>query len=96
MYLMADITNSHSLTDFQRNAKSFIDGLNESKEPLLLTVNGRVQAVLVDPVTFQQMEERVERERFMAAILEGEKDIAEGRTRPAAEVFEELRIKHGF
>ena len=93
---MADITNSRSLTDFQRNARGFIDGLNQSKQPLLLTVNGKVQAVLVDPVTFQQMEEDIERERFIAAIREGERAIQEGRTRPAEEVFEEMKAKYGL
>ena len=93
---MADLTNSHSLTEFQRNVKSFIDGLNESKEPMLLTVNGKVQAVLVDPISFQQMEAHIERDKLIAAILEGEKDIQEGRTMPAAESFALLRAKHGF
>ena len=39
---MADLTNSHSVTEFQRNAKGFIEGLNLTKKPLLLTVNGKV------------------------------------------------------
>ncbi|AIE85972.1 hypothetical protein OP10G_2604 [Fimbriimonas ginsengisoli Gsoil 348] len=93
---MANLTNSHSLTEFQQNAKGFIDGLNESKEPMLLTVNGKVQAVLVDPITYQALEERLERERFMIAILEGEKDIQEGRTKPADAVFAELKAKYGL
>jgi PHD/YefM family antitoxin component YafN of YafNO toxin-antitoxin module len=51
---MLDLTNSYSLTDFQRNAKEFLQHLSESKTPLLLTVNGKVQAVLIDPKTFQK------------------------------------------
>jgi PHD/YefM family antitoxin component YafN of YafNO toxin-antitoxin module len=93
---MANLTNSHSLTDFQRNARSFIDSLNKTQEPMLLTVNGKVQAVLVDPVTYQLTEERLERARLIAAIREGEQAIREGRTRPAEEVFVELQAKHGF
>jgi len=93
---MADLTNSHSLTDFQRNARSFIAGLNETKEPLLITVNGKVQAVLVDPATFQEMEQTRERERFIEAIREGERDIEKGRARPAALVMEEMRSKYGL
>ena len=90
-----DLTNSHSLTEFQRNAKGFIDGLNQTKEPVLLTVNGKVQAVLVDPVTFQEMEAHLERERLIAAILEGEKDIQAGRTRSAVEHFLDLARPQG-
>ena len=93
---MTDLTNSHSLTDFQRNARAYIEDINERREPMLLTVAGQVKAVLVDPRTFQAMEERLERERFLEAIREGEKDIQEGRHRPAADVFAELKAKHGF
>lgn len=93
---MANLSNSHSLTDFQRNARSFIEGINQTREPLLLTVNGTVQAVLVDPATFQEMEKQQERERFLAALREGLNDIAEGRTRPAAEVYAAMKAKYGL
>jgi prevent-host-death family protein len=93
---MVNLTNSHSLTEFQRNAKGFIEGLNENKEPLLLTVNGKVQAVLVDPAKYQEMEDLLERERFIAAVKEGLKDIDEGRTRPIEVVYGEMKAKYGF
>lgn len=93
---MADLTNSHSLTDFQRNARAFIDGLNQTREPVLLTVNGKVQAVLLDPVTFQQMEARLERERFIAEVREGLKDVDEGRVRPLDDVLADIKTKYGF
>lgn len=89
---MMRLSNSHSLTEFQRNAKGFLAELNATGEPLLLTVNGSVQAVLVDPDHYQQME----RERLIAAIREGEADIAAGRTRPSTEVFANLREKFGL
>ena len=93
---MADLTNSHSLTDFQRNARSFIAGLNETKEPLLLTVNGKVQAVLVDPVTFKELDRNREQERFIEAIREGLRDIDEGRTIPAEVLVREMKAKYGL
>jgi PHD/YefM family antitoxin component YafN of YafNO toxin-antitoxin module len=93
---MTDITNSHSLTDFQRNARGFIEGLNETKRPVLLTVNGKVQAVLVDPATFQDMEDKLHRERFIEAIREGERAIQEGKTCSAEEVYVRMKTKHGF
>jgi len=94
--MMVNLTNSHSLTEFQRNAKQFIVGLNETKEPVLLTVGGKVQAVLVDPATYQAMEARGERERLLAALLEGEQDIEAGRTRPLKAAFADLKAKHGL
>jgi PHD/YefM family antitoxin component YafN of YafNO toxin-antitoxin module len=91
-----DLTNSFSLTEFQRNAKGFIDGMNETREPVLLTVNGKVQAVLVDPVSYQAMEAHLTRERLIEEILEGEKDIELGRIHPVSEVFAALRSKHAL
>lgn len=93
---MIDLTNSHSLTDFQRNARTFIEGLNESREPILLTVNGKVQAVLVDPASFQEMQERQERERFIAALNEGEQAIREGRVISAEDAYERMKAKYGL
>jgi prevent-host-death family protein len=93
---MANLSNSYSLSEFQRNAKGFIEGLNQSKEPVLLTVNGKVQAVLVDPVSFQKMEETLERERFIAALKEGLDDIDKGRTRPLEAVYADLKAKYGL
>lgn len=93
---MTNLTNSYSLTDFQRNARTYIENINETHEPILLTVNGRVQAVLVDPVSYQKAEEQLERARFIVAIREGELAIREGRSRPADEVFDNLKAEHGF
>ncbi len=93
---MTILTNSHSLTDFQRNARSFIEGLNETKEPMLLTVNGKVQAVLVDPTSYQQLEAKGERQRFVEALREGEQAIRDGRVRPAEQAYEETKAKYGL
>jgi len=93
---MTNLTNSYSLTDFQRNARTFIENINDTHEPMLLTVNGKVQAILVDPVTYQKTEEQLERARFVAAIRAGEQAIQEGRTKPAEDVFADLTAKHGF
>ena len=93
---MANLTNSHSLTDFQRHARSLIDGINETKEPMLLTVNGKVQAVLVDPATFQELEGERDRQRFIEALREGEQAIKEGRVRSAEEAYKAMKNKYDF
>lgn len=93
---MAKLTNSHSLTDFQRNARDFITDLNSTREPVLITVNGRVQAVLVDPETYENYEELREKARFFEAIREGEQAIAEGKVHSAEDVIRELKAKYGL
>ena len=93
---MIDLTNSHSLTDFQRNARRLIDELNANQEPLLLTVNGKVQAVLVDPVAFQKMQQENTRQRVIAAIREAEQTLQEKPKCPVKEVFETIKDKYGL
>ena len=88
---MANLNNSHSLTDFIRNARSFISGLNKTREPILLTVNGKVQAVLVDPTTFQELEGERDRQRFIEALREGERAIKEGRTLTSEQAVSRLQ-----
>ncbi|MEO6908576.1 MAG: type II toxin-antitoxin system Phd/YefM family antitoxin [Abditibacteriaceae bacterium] len=93
---MGNVTNSHSLTSFQRDARRFIEGLNQTREPLLLTVNGTVQAVVVDMLTYQELEEERESKRFIAAIEEGEADIQAGRVGTMEELKAEIKTKYGF
>lgn len=93
---MTNLTNSHSLTSFQRNARGFIEGINQTKEPLLLTVNGTVQAVVMDPLTYQEIEKEIQRRHLLAAIAEGERAIQEGKVRPVEEFQAEMKAKYGL
>ncbi len=40
--------------------------------------------------------EREDYNETVAAIMEAYEDVKAGRTRPAEEVLEELRVEHGF
>lgn len=91
---MADLSNSQSLTEFQRNARATIERLKKESKPLLITVNGKVQAILVDPKSFEEMERSRDRERLIQEIREGERAIAKGQVRPALEVLGELQDRY--
>lgn len=93
---MLRLSNSCSLTEFQRNAKSFITELNTERHPVMITVNGKIQAVVVDPETYEDYEELRERERFIKAIREGEQAIAQGKVHSAEDVIRELKAKYGL
>lgn len=86
----------HSVTDFQRNTKAYIEQVTQSKNPIAITINGTAQVVVQDASTYQDMINELEEARFIKAIREGEQAIAEGRTKPAAEVFANVRKKHGL
>ena len=59
-------------------------------------MSDRFPPVIADPISCQEMDVRMERDWFIAAIPEGDKDIRESRTRPAAKDFAELRAQHGL
>ena len=50
---MIRTTGIDSLTNFQKIAKSFASRLEESKEPLVLTVNGKAKLVIQEPDAYQ-------------------------------------------
>jgi PHD/YefM family antitoxin component YafN of YafNO toxin-antitoxin module len=88
--------NIHSLTDFLRNAKSHIQSLKESKEPEVLTVNGRAEIVVQDAESYQTMLGELERLEIMEAVLEGQRDFEEGRFLTLEEVREQWKAKYGI
>ena len=66
------------------------------RDDVLLTVNGKVQAVLVDPVAYQQMQQENNRQRLVAAIREAEQILHEKPKCPIKEVFESIKDKYAL
>lgn len=94
---MLDISRGiNSLSNFKRNTAEFMQQLKETGQPIVLTVNGKAELVVQDAESYQKLLELVERLETIAAIREGLEDMKNGRTRPAEEVFEELRQKYGI
>jgi len=50
----------HSLSEFRAGVAAFVQQVNETRRPLLLTQRGRGVAVLVDVREFEAMQERLE------------------------------------
>lgn len=57
---MIKLENIHSLTDFKRNAKEFIEQLRATRTPLVLTVNGKAEVVVQNAEAFQAMLDRLQ------------------------------------
>jgi len=94
---MLDITRDiQPLTTFRRKSAQFLQQLRKSKRPVILTVNGKAQAVVQEAGAYQRLLDIAARADVFEAIRQSSDDIALGRTRPAREVFEELRRKHGI
>jgi prevent-host-death family protein len=90
---MLDLANDiRSLSDFKRNTTELLDRIRRTGNPLVLTINGRAEVVVQDAEAYQELLDRVE---TIEALQRGFADVKAGRTKPAREVFERLRRKHG-
>jgi prevent-host-death family protein len=94
---MLDITKDiQSLTTFRRRSGDFMKQLKKSKRPVVLTVKGKAEAVVQDAAAYQRLLDLAARADVREAIRQGRDDIARGRTRPAREVFAEIRRQHAI
>ena len=86
---MVNLQNIHSLTEFKRNANSYIEMIRSTKAPIVLTVNGEAAVVVQDAIAFQALLDqlkaaeaeldRIDLERLRQEALVGIKDLEEGR-----------------
>jgi prevent-host-death family protein len=91
---MLDLANDiRSLSDFKRNTTALLDRIRKTGNPLVLTINGRAEVVVQDAEAYQQLLDRVE---TVEALQRGLADVKGGRTKPARDVFDRLRRKHGI
>ncbi len=80
--------NVAPISDFRKQAAAILRRLRKTKEPFLLTQNGRSVAVLMD---VQEYEDREYDRRFARAIAAGRTDVAKGRTHPHRKVMREMQ-----
>jgi prevent-host-death family protein len=85
-----------SLTTFRRKSGQFLKQIKKTKRPIVLTVNGKAEAVVQDAAEYQRLLDIAARADVYEALRQGLDDVAHGRTRPAEEVFEEFRRRHGL
>jgi prevent-host-death family protein len=94
---MLDITKDiQSLTTFRRRSGDFMKQLKKSKRPVVLTIKGRAAAIVQDAEAYQRLLDIAARADSGEGIRQGLDDAAHGRTRPAKEVFDDIRRKHGI
>ena len=73
---------------FKANAAEIIEELGEVGEPMIITQNGEAKAVVQDIVSYEKTQETLALLKILALA---NRDIEEGRYRPAKEVFADLR-----
>lgn len=92
-----DITKDiQSLTTFRRSSGDFMKHLKKTKRPVILTVKGKAVAVVQDAEGYQRLLDIAARANAEEGIRQGLDDVANGRTRPVREFFDEFRARHSI
>lgn len=91
---MLDVREIYPLSDFQRNARQFIEQLQSSHKAIVLTVNGKASVIMQDAASYQELLDELELARSAARIRQGIAEASAGKDRDAIEALEELRLKH--
>jgi prevent-host-death family protein len=94
---MIDITQDiQPLTTFRNNSARMLQQLKKTGRPIVLTVNGKAEATILSAIEYQRLMDIAADADEREGIRQGDKDIAAGRTRPAEEVFAEMRKQYGL
>jgi prevent-host-death family protein len=92
---MIDLNHIYSLTDFQINAKQYIQQAKETDQPIVLTVNGKAEVIVQDAIAYQKLLDRLHSaESIMAANQE--KPLEPGKGKSVRLDLDELMLKYGI
>ncbi len=82
-----DIRNIKPLSEFRNNLKKYIQELNSTKKPMVITQHGKSAAVVLNVDKFQQMQDQID---FMKKIVRGLEDYKKDEFHSKSEVFSEI------
>jgi prevent-host-death family protein len=85
-----------AMTTFRRNPAKFMKHLKKTKKPLVLTINGKAEAVVQDAEAYQRLLDIAAQVDAREGIRQGLGDVKRDRVRPAREVLEMFRRKHAI
>lgn len=78
----------HSITDLKRNTKALLAQLHQTGRPIVLTNNGKADAVIIDVTLFEKY---VMAHNMAALLQEAEEDIKTGQTMNAEEFIKQFK-----
>jgi prevent-host-death family protein len=77
-----------SITDLKRNTSSVLAQIHKTKRPVILTVNGKAEAVLIDAKEYEKITNAF---TLLKLLAPAEEDIKEGRYTEAKDFFQEFK-----
>lgn len=76
--------NIQPISFLKTNTSDVVKQVQETREPVLITVNGKVQAVIQDPLSYQKMHDQLTMLRILA---HGQKQIEHGKVTDHEDLF---------
>ena len=86
--MSTNLSNIHSLSDFQRNTRDQLGQLKDSGEPAILTVNGRAEVVVQSAEAYQKLLDGQELLESIRSVSRGMEQAKRGEGRPMSEFLE--------
>ncbi len=91
---MLDLKNSiRSLTEFKQNSSDILKYIKKTHNPAILTINGKAEAVLLEPTSYQEMVNKISLFESSKKITTSLIEMENNQGIPAKKVFKDLRQK---
>ncbi len=85
MHIAEDI---RPITDLEQNSNEILRQVRKTGRPIILTVKGKADAVLMDAKTY---EKHLRAANMLRLLAPAEADVAEGRVRPVRSFLKEFK-----
>lgn len=85
-----------SLSVFKRDTSKFMLQMKKTGQPIVLTVNGKAEMVVLDAKSYEEYLVDRDRRDTIASIRRGMEDARAGRVTEAEVFFKEFEEKHGI
>jgi prevent-host-death family protein len=76
------------ITELKKNTREIFEQLHRTGRPIIVTVNGKPDAVLLDAVVFER---KLQALNLASLLAEAEADVQAGRVRPTRQFLTELK-----
>lgn len=81
-------TQIKPISYLKANAADVLEELSEQRKPLIITQNGEAKAVLQDVASYEETQETM---ALLKVLALGNKQIAQGKLKPVADVVRRLQ-----
>lgn len=84
------LSNIQPISYLHANTSAVIKQVHEVCDPIAITVDGRIQAIIEDPISYQRKQDAL---KMLCLLAHGRKQITEGEVSDHADLFSQLKIE---